>query len=144
LHVTYRAKGTSTVASTKSTVKLGPATLSIALHGDGSFRGTLPLPPQQTSFKAIGLLPTTATVSFVPKGKITGTLKGGNRTVVTSGAKDYLKLADVKVLGIDQNVGDSCQTVDPVVLTVATPKGQSFNLDKGGSLTGTFSIGKFG
>lgn len=143
LKVTYQAKGTSTVAKTGSSVTLGPATLSISLKADGSFTATLPLPPTQTSFKAFGLLPTTATVTFVPKGKVTGALKVGKHTVVTSTAKDYLRLSDVTVGGLDQGVGDSCQTVDPVVLTVATPKGKSFDLDKGGSLKGTFPIGKF-
>jgi hypothetical protein len=143
LKVTYHATGTSTIASTGSKVKLGPSTLSISLHRDGTFTATLPLPPVQTSFKAAGLLPTTATVSFVPKGKVTGSLKAGKRTVVTSVAKDYLHLSNVKVAGVDQMVGDSCQTVKPVVLHVATPAGKSFNLDKGGALAGTFSIGDF-
>lgn len=143
LHVTYQAKGTSTVAKTGSTVALGPATLSLALKSDGTFTASLPLPPAQTSFKVYGLLPATATVTFIPKGKVKGTLKAGKRTVVTSVAKDYLKLTNVTVAGIDQGVGDSCQTIDPVVLSVATPAGKSFNLDKGGVLAGTFPIGNF-
>jgi hypothetical protein len=143
LHVTYHATGTSTIASTGSKVKLGPATLSLALHPDGTFTGALPLPSATSNFKIMGAIPATATVHFVPKGKVTGALKAGKRVVVTSKAKDYLRLSDVKVAGVDQMVGDSCRTAKPVALSVATPKGKSFNLDKGGVLKGTFTIGDF-
>jgi hypothetical protein len=143
LKVTYRVTGTSTVASTGSKLALGPAVLSLSLRPSGKFTAKLPLPPAPATFKIAGLLPVSATVSFIPKGKVTGTLKGGKRTVVTSTAKDFVKLSDVTVAGLPTFVGDSCQTQDPVVLHVATPAKKSFNLDKGGVLKGGFSIGKF-
>jgi hypothetical protein len=144
LTVTYRVTGTSTVAKTNSSISLGPATLTTKLFPDATFAGALPLPPAQTSFKLLGLLPVKATVNFIPKGKVTGAIKTVHtRTVVTSAAKDYLRLSDVTVGGIPTSVGDSCQTADPVALSVKTPKGKSFNINKGGKLTGTFAIGDF-
>ena len=118
--------------------------MSIALKGNGTFTGALPLPPAASSFKIDGLIPVTATVNFVPKGKVTGSLKVAHKRIsVTSKAKDFLRLSDVTVAGIDQMVGDSCQTVDPVSLSVATPAKTSFDLNKGGTLTGKFTIGDF-
>ena len=145
LTVTYKATGTSTVAKTSSSIKLGPATLKTRLYPDATFTGSLPLPATSTSFKAAGLVPISATVTFVQKGKVTGSIRQvGKRTVVTSHAKDYIKLSDVLIAGVIPGfVGDSCQTAEPVALTVKTPAGTSFNVNKGGTLTGTFSIGKF-
>jgi hypothetical protein len=144
LNVNYQVKGTSTVAKTGSTLKLGPATLTTKLFPDLTITGDLQLPPTQSKFKALGLAPVVATVNFVPKGKVKGAItRVHKRNVVTSTAKDYLKLTDVTVLGVDQGVGDSCQTTDPVTLTLKTPDGKSFDVNKGGVVTGTFSIGQF-
>ncbi|GAA1887635.1 hypothetical protein [Lapillicoccus jejuensis] len=141
--VLYDAVGSSTVRSTGSVVPLGPTTLTTVVSGDGTFTGSLPLPPQRTSFKALGLLPVTATVTFEPAGgkrQVTGTLLPGK---VRSKARYYLRLSDVTVAGLPAFVGDSCRTVDPVVIPATTPKGQTFDLTNGGTLTGTYTIGQF-
>jgi hypothetical protein len=144
LKIAYDVTGSTHLTSTDSTVALGPAVLSVAVKHNGDFTGALPLPPTSASFTALGLLPVTATVSFVPDGPVTGhlTSKPGS-TTVSSTATDYVKLSDVAVAGVPAGVGDSCQTVDPVTLTVATPKGKQFNVAKGGKLTGSYDLGKF-
>lgn len=142
LKFAYHVTGTSMVKKTNSTVKLGPATLHLRLRGNGSFTGSLKLPPAQTSFKALGLLPVTATATFIQVGKLTGrlrTVKG--RVHVTSVAHDILRLSDVKVADIPQNVGDKCQTKQPIALSVKNTK--PFDLTKGGFLHGTFTIPSF-
>ena len=69
LNVAYDAVGTSTVAKTGSTIALGPTTLTTALNpDDGTFTGSLPIPQTSTSFKALGLLPVTGNVDFLPVG----------------------------------------------------------------------------
>jgi hypothetical protein len=142
LTVSYDANGSSTIAKTGSTTALGPAVLTVDLQDDASFTGHLPLPPTQTSFKALGLLPTTATVSFVEAAPLTGKLL--NRPFrITSTASYYLKLSDVTVAGLPALVGDNCRTTDPVQIPANTPDGQPFDLDTGGPLAGTFTIGNF-
>lgn len=148
LKINYTVTGTSTVKKTNSSLSLGPATLRSKLYPNATFSGSLPLPPTTSSFKALGLLPITATVSFIQVGKVTGSLRDKHdKTIVTSKAKDYIKLSNVtaSVLGVPVNlgVGNNCQTADPVAINVATPAGKSFNVNKGGKITGTFTIGNF-
>jgi len=138
----YHVTGTSTVKKPDSTVKLGPATLHLALRNNGSYSGSLKLPPAQTSFKAAGLLPVSATATFIQVGKLTGSLKTVKGKVhVTSVAHDILRLSNVKVAGVATDVGDKCQTKTPIALSVTNKK--SFDLTKGGVLGGTFTIPNF-
>jgi hypothetical protein len=143
LNVAYDASGTSTIAKTGSSVALGPTTLTTSINPDGTFTGHLPLPPTSTSFKALGLLPTTATVTFVEAAPLTGVLKSNPKPTISSTASVYIKLSDVTVAGLPALVGDNCQTADPVQLTAATPDGQFFNVTTGGTITGTFPVGNF-
>lgn len=143
LTVAYDVSGTSTVAKTNSTIDLGPATLTVGLDAQGNFTGTLPLPPATTSFKALGLLPTTATVNFVPAGPVTGALSAHPNVMITSTATYYLRLSDVSVAGLPAFVGDHCQTKQPVTIPANTPDGQTFNITAGGTVTGTYTIGDF-
>src|SRR5579875_3788884 len=119
LKVNYTVTGTSTVKKTNSSLSLGPATLKTRLYPDATFTGSLPLPPTTSSFKALGLVPITATVSFVQVGKVTGSLREKHdKTVVTSKAKDNIKLSNVvaTILGVPVNlgVGSNCMTKSPV------------------------------
>jgi hypothetical protein len=143
LTVAYDASGTSTVAKTNSTVQLGPATLTTGLDAQGNFTGSLPLPPTTTSFNALGLLPTKATITFIPAGPLTGALSAHPNVMITSTATYYLQLSDVTVAGLPAFVGDHCQTSQPVSIPANTPAGQTFNLTTGGTLTGTYTIGEF-
>lgn len=143
LTVAYDASGTSTVVKTNSTVTLGPTTLTAGLDAQGNFTGTLPLPPTTSSFKALGLLPTTATVTFIPAGPLTGNLSAHPNVMVTSTATYYLQLSDVTVAGLPAFVGDNCVTDQPVTIPADTPAGQTFNLTTGGTVTGTYTIGNF-
>jgi len=143
LNVAYDASGTSTIAKTGSSVNLGPTTLTTAINPDGTFTGHLPLPPTSTSFKALGLLPTNATVTFIEAAPLTGVLKSNPKPTISSTASVYIKLSDVTVAGLPALVGDHCQTADPVSIPAATPEGQVFNVTTGGTLTGTFTVGNF-
>lgn len=141
--VAYHVLGTSTIAKTNSTVQLGPTTLVTALNADATFTGTMALPPTSTSFKLIGLLPVSADVKFAQVGKLTGALKANPRPVVSAASRYLIKLSNVRVAGIPTPVGSQCQTASPVTIKVATPKGQHFDLTKGGTVAGTYTIGDF-
>jgi len=144
LTVAYHVKGTSTVAKTGSTITLGPTTLTTHVSPkDGSFTGTLPLPPTSTSFSVLGLLPVTATVSFLPSGTLTGQLHARPKVTVSATSSYTLQLSNVTVAGIPTPVGSQCETADPVSIAVATPTGKVFDLTKGGQVTGTYTIGNF-
>lgn len=139
LHVLYDAVGSSVVAKTGSTVALGPATLSATVNPDGSFTASLPLPPSTTSFKALGLLPISATVSFVAAAPVTGQIVSDPTTRLTSTSSYFIKLSNVKTAGIPTPVGSKCQTKAPVSIPAAGP----FSITQGGTLTGTYTIGNF-
>lgn len=140
LKVVYNARGTTLVAKPNSTVTLGPAVLHTRVRPSGAFTGSLPLPPTTSSFNVLGLLPATATVTFVPGAPLTGQISSGGGTArITSTASYFIKLSDVSVAGLPASVGPNCQTTDPVTIPVGGP----FDLVKGGTLTGTYTIGNF-
>jgi hypothetical protein len=143
--VDYDASGTSTIHATGSSVTLGPATLKtyISDSGDGTLTGDMSLPTTSTTFNAIGFLPTSATVSFIPSSGLTGLLSAEPPLTISASAHYYIKLSNVKVAGIPALVGNSCQTASPVDINIATPAGQSFDVGDGGTLAGTYTIGSF-
>src|SRR3954469_7206746 len=84
LKVAYDANGTTVVAKPNSTITLGPAVLRANVRPDGSFSGSMALPPTTSAFNVLGLLPATATVSFVPAARLTGQItSGGGGTAIT-------------------------------------------------------------
>jgi hypothetical protein len=144
----YDVNGSSYIPSINSTVHLGPAVLLVSVDGDtGHFAGSLPLPSARTRFQALGLIPIQGTVSFVPSGQVTGRIYNSpsNPRIqkVTSTSRYYLRLSNVTSLGVPLSVGDTCRTVDPVVIKAATPRNGRFNLTTGGPIVGTYSIGEF-
>ncbi|MCW2496661.1 hypothetical protein [Jatrophihabitans sp.] len=139
LHVAYDVTGSTTVAKTKSSITLGPAVLSTTIASSGKFSGSLNLPPATTSFNALGLLPTSGTVTFVAAKATTGSLVSNPKPKINATASYYVKLSNVTVLGLPVPVGTKCQTADPVTMTVSG----KFSVVKGGTLTGTYTIGKF-
>lgn len=147
LDVDYDVVGSTTIASTGSTIAITPTTLSSTVDsagGPGSLSGTLPLNPTTTEFKAIGFVPIKATVSYEEAAPVTGQLvRDGRVTRVESTASYYLKLTNVSVGYIPAFVGNSCRTAEPVVIPADTPPGEAFNIVSGGTLAGEFTIGDF-
>ncbi|WP_418059716.1 hypothetical protein [Pimelobacter simplex] len=148
--ITYDTVGTTHVgAGVDADASLGPATLRIELGllRGGLRNGALPLPPTSIEFKALGVVPLRAKVSFHSASPITGQLDSGEVNTVTATASYYVQLSDVKVkvLGVwtPLYVGNRCQTADPVRMTLKTPEGTSFDLNTGGPIGGRYTIGKF-
>jgi len=145
IDVDYDVTGTTTMASTGSTIELGPAVMESRTEADGSFTGDMELPGTRTEFKALGLLPVSADVSFTATGPTTGELiRVGRDRVLESTSSYYVQLRNIKVAGlIPMFVGEHCRTKDPVEIPANTPDGEFFDIADGGTLTGEYSIGKF-
>lgn len=145
LDLDYDAVGTAYIASTNSTINLGPSTLTTHLDLDVSdFTGNLPLPGTTTRFEVLGFIPVTADVAFVPTAPLNGHLAASGFTLsVTSTATYHIKLSNIKIVGFPTFTGPFCRTKNPVTIPANTPTGQSFDLIAGGNLTGQFSIGNF-
>lgn len=143
--IDYDANGTTRIAKTNSTISLGPATLRTDLDIDtGDFTGSMPLPGTTTRFRAAGLLPVTANVDFIEAAPIRGHINLTDaRAEVTSTATYYVKLSNIKVLGFPTFAGPYCRTADPVSIPANTPPGGAFDLMNGGTLQGTYTIGRF-
>lgn len=141
----YDASGTSYIAKTKSTLQLPATKLTTKLDIDTfDFTGTLPLKPTKADFKVLGFVPVSATVSFVPVGQVKGNIALDEAIASVKSTASYtIKLTDVKVAGIGANVGAKCQTVAPAVINADTRPGEGFDLEKGGTLVGTYTLGKF-
>lgn len=145
LNLDYDAVGTAHIASTNSTINLGPSTLTTNLDlNTNVFTGNLPLPGTTTRFEVLGFIPVTADVAFVPTAPLSGSLSTvGFNLLVTSTATYHIKLSNIKIVGFPTFTGPFCRTKNPVTIPANTPAGESFNLIDGGNLTGQFSIGNF-
>jgi hypothetical protein len=145
LTIIYDASGSTHLATPGSTVALGPTTLTATLNNEtDGFTGSLPLPPTTASFNALGLLPISATVTFIPASGLTGQLTPGTNLTASATTSETIQLSNVTIAGfLPGNVGSTCETTSPVVISTATPAGQAFNPFTGGTLTGTYTLGQF-
>lgn len=145
LNVDYDASGTSTIASTGSSIPLGPTTLSTQVDlNAGTISGSMPLPGTTTRFEVVGFIPVTADVNMVPAAPLAGNITpSGFNLVVTSSAQYHIRLSNIRVVGFPLFAGPFCRTKNPVTIPANTPAGQSFGLFAGGNLEGTFTIGDF-
>ncbi|MET0822013.1 MAG: hypothetical protein ABWY58_13695 [Aeromicrobium sp.] len=141
----YDASGTTHIAKTNSDIALGPTTLRTDLDIDTfDFTGSLPLPGTTTEFKAIGLVPVKAKVDFIEAAPIQGHIAlNEDRAEVTSTAKYYVKLSNIKIAGFPTFTGNKCKTKVPVSIPANTRPNEGFDLELGGRLVGTYSIGNF-
>jgi hypothetical protein len=137
----YPVKGTTHIATPNADVPLGPGHLAATADlNTGAIKAALKLPDATGSFNELGLVPVTATVKLINDGPTTGTLNR-NTGAVTTTSKIRMRIVDLKVAGVDTPVGNACQTVSPVSVTVSSQPG--FNILKGGNLAGTYTIPQF-
>jgi hypothetical protein len=136
----YPISGSTSIASTNSTMTLGPGTLDATLDVDtNTFVADLNLPPATGSFTELGFVPVTATTEFIQDGQTTGAIDldtGG----ISSTSKVIIRLTDVKIAGLDVPVGNKCQT-SPATIDLTSEDG--FNVLDGGNVSGTYTIPKF-
>jgi len=147
LDITYDASGSTDVATTGSTIALGPTTLATSLDSTtGAFTGTMELPAAHTDFDAAGFIPMSADVTFEEVGQVSGSLSAdpaGGGSDVSATAEYDIRLSDIKVVGFPTFTGSRCRTKEPVTITIANPPDQPFAVFSGGRLTGSYSIGDF-
>jgi hypothetical protein len=139
--IKYPVTGSTHLAAPNGTIPLGPGHLrSTADLNTDTLTATLTLPDATGTFNELGLVPVTATTQFINDGPTTGTIDP-NTGAVTTTSKITLRIVDLKVAGIDTPVGSSCETSTPVTVTVHSLPG--FNVLKGGTVTGTYTIPPF-
>jgi hypothetical protein len=140
LDASYPITGSTSIASTNSSMKLGPGTLDAVLNVDNdTFTADLNLPPATGSFTELGFVPVTATTEFISDGATTGSVDG-NTGGIASTSKIIIRLTDVKIAGLDVPVGNSCQT-SPATVSLTSEAG--FNVLTGGNVSGTYTIPQF-
>ena len=138
--LTYPVSGSTYINAIRTSIPLGPGTLSATADlTTSAITGSVNLPPATGSFKELGLVPVTATTAFVEQGQTTGTLESDGGIQATSHIT--LKLTSLKVAGIPVPVGNSCQTAVPATITLTSESG--FNALTGGTVSGTYTIPRF-
>jgi hypothetical protein len=138
--LTYPVSGSTYINAIRTSIPLGPGTLSATADlTTSAVTGNVNLPPATGSFKELGLVPVTATTAFVEQGQTTGTLESDGGIQATSHIT--LKLTSLKVAGIPVPVGNSCQTAVPATITLTSESG--FNALTGGTVSGTYTIPRF-
>ena len=144
IDVDYDVNGTTTVASTGSSIALGPAVMYSKVEDDGAFTGDMVLPGTRTEFKLLGFIPVTADVNFLPVGVTNGQItRVGRQRTLASTTQYYVKLSNIKASIFPLFAGPNCRTKNPVTVPANTPDGEFFDIAAGGHLTGTYSIGDF-
>lgn len=132
----YDANGTTHIAKPDVDVKLGPGTYEMYTNvGPYSFYGTITLPPVTLSRTVPGVGTVRGTVTLGP-----AHIEGSAFSGFTGTAKWPVKISDVTVNGTPYDVGSACGTAEPVTTVL---KSDDWQLDKGGHLTSTYTIGAF-
>ncbi len=141
VHAKYKVSGSTFLKSPNFTLALGPGTLSATLDAaTGKLKANLSLPDATGSFKQFGIVPVTATTQLINDGPTTGKVNLKTGAIKTT-SKITMRIVSLTVAGLSIPVGSSCETSTPVVVPLASqPK---FNILKGGSLAGTYSIPDF-
>lgn len=104
---------------------------------DGSISADLALNPSTGKLQALGFLPVTARVGFVPSGKTTGSLDTAG--LLTTTTRLRIKLLDVKLFGaISIAGGNNCQTKS--LSNIVLKSKPNFDPVAGGPISGTFAI----
>ncbi|WP_158888889.1 DUF6801 domain-containing protein [Amycolatopsis anabasis] len=137
--------GKSAVVKLQTSMRIGPglAPHVSAVTPGGSAPGQLytdsALPKSASPFYAFGFMPTTGSAEFLPpddpNGKLTsltGTLKQGVLEIMHTEA--IIKLSDVLVNGVPLDVGPNCRTETPVKVAMASVKGGTYTVFKGGNV----------
>jgi hypothetical protein len=141
VHAKYKVTGSTYIKAPNFTLSLGPGSLSSTVNlRTGKLTASLSLPNATGSFMQLGIIPVTATTQFINDGKTTGKLNLGTGAVTTK-SKITLRIVSLTVAGIGVPVGNSCQTKSAVVVQLASQPG--FNILKGGSFAGSYTIGDF-
>jgi hypothetical protein len=138
LVINYDAGGTTHVKKTNNDVALGPGSIVASLDvASGVLSSTLTLPTAHAKFNALGFLPTTADIDFLPQGAAIGTV-GPDQ--ITANAKVVIRIHNVWSGGLPIIVGNNCKTTPATIALTSTP---GFQVFVGGDLTGTYTIPNF-
>jgi len=141
VHASYKITGSTYIKAPNFTLSLGPGKLSSTVNlRTGKLTASLSLPNATGSFTEAGIIPVTATTQFINDGATTGKLNLKTGAVATQ-SKITLRIVSMTVAGIPVSVGNSCETKDAVVVDLASQPG--FNVLKGGTVAGNYSIGDF-
>jgi hypothetical protein len=136
LTLTYDVTGVTHIKKTDSDITLGPGALkSTLIPPDPTLTSELTLPTAHSKFDALGFLPTSADIDFLPDGPAIGTVSS---TQVTATAKVTVRVHNVWSGGIPVIVGNNCKTEVPATISLVSQPG--FNILTGGDLTGTYTM----
>ncbi|TDP95174.1 hypothetical protein [Labedaea rhizosphaerae] len=134
--LTYDVTGVTHIKKTDSDITLGPGALKSTLNApDPTLTSELTLPTAHSKFNALGFLPTSADIDFLPDGPAIGTVSA---TQVTATAQVTIRVHNVWSGGLPVIVGSNCKTEVPATISLVSQPG--FNVLIGGDLTGTYTM----
>ncbi len=115
--------------------------------GSNTVSGQMQANPASISVSIIRFFKTLsldADVTFLPQGTLSGSFSNG-RLALEQEISAELDNVHLKVFGfpLSQGQSDSCKTAAPIPLAFSSPDGESFDMETGGHLAGTFSMPSF-
>ena len=141
IKVRYPVNGSTFLKAANATVTLGPGTLRSRVNlSNGNVTASLNLPSATGSFKEFGLIPVTATASFIQDGPTTGTIDLSTGAVTTM-SNITMQITSLNVGGLPVPVGPSCESASPASITLSSQPG--FSIVKGGTVSGTYTLPPF-
>ena len=136
INVTYDVTGTTHIKKTDSDIALGPGALKSSLDlSTAVLTSDLTLPTAHSKFDALGFLPTSADIDFLPDGPAVGTVSA---TQITATAKVTIRVHNVWSGGIPVIVGSNCKTEVPATISLVSQPG--FTVLGGGDLAGNYTM----
>ena len=141
LKVRYPINGSTFLKAANASITLGPGKLISTVDlNTGAVTASLNLPPATGSFKEFGLIPVTATASFIQDGPTTGTIDLSTGAVTTM-SNITMQITSLNVGGLPVPVGPSCESASPASITLTSQPG--FSIVKGGTVSGTYTLPPF-
>ena len=139
--IRYPVHGSTFLKAANASITLGPGKLISTVDlNTGAVTASLNLPPATGSFKEFGLIPVTATASFIQDGPTTGTIDLSTGAVTTM-SNITMQITSLNVGGLPVPVGPSCESASPASITLSSQPG--FSIVKGGTVSGTYTLPPF-
>ncbi|MBJ7472309.1 MAG: fibronectin type III domain-containing protein, partial [Solirubrobacteraceae bacterium] len=138
--VTFSLKGSTSIKTlTKGNLPLAGSLDNVnLLLATGQLSGDLTLADTQGRLTALGFLPVTAKIGFVPSGKTTGTINDG---VLSTKSFIRIKVKEVKLFGaIPLAGGNNCQTKSLSEINLQSTQPEFNPYQGGGPIAGTYRI----
>ena len=138
--MSYKVTGSTYIKGGNGSAPLNGQIDAEMMLSTGNYTADLRLDKTRANLMILGILPVTADIEMVPKGKATGNLTNG---ILTARQVADIKIPVSKALGLIPIAGGSrCMTASSLTFDLKTKAGTTFDVLSGGEISGTYTLPK--